>query len=71
MLFFLQLFLSDLLAFLHIRQNTCCLFCFVFSSFYGLLVVLLCSRTWYTLAFHLLYLDELRLFGLLCFTLLV
>ena len=44
------------------------LFFFLFFSFWMVWLVLLCSRTRYTLALHLLYLDELRLFGLLCFT---
>ena len=78
-LFFLQSLFSDLLH--HIPQNTCRLFCFVllcfcfvFSSFFFALIFIMvcalfcCVLVSGTLAFHLFYLGELRLFGLLCFT---
>ena len=41
---------------------------FVFYLFYGLACFLLCSRTRYASISHDLYLDSLRLFGLLCLT---
>ena len=55
------------------------LFCFVFIfvcfrlvsflfSFFHCLACFYCVLVPYSLAIHLLYLDELRLLGLLCFT---
>ena len=65
----------------HILQKTCRLFCFVsfvpfFSSIFFFFLSLFLSWSGLfgsvlvpgTLAFHMLYVDELRLFGLLCFT---
>ena len=59
-----------------ILKNTCRLFCLVFVSFhifsssfcYGLACFVVFSFVPSTLAFHLVYLDELILFGSLCFT---
>ena len=73
---FLQPFLSDLLITFFKTPAVCfALFCFVFlfssSSFVSLFVwsgLFCCVLAPGTLAFHLLYLDELRMFGLLCFT---
>ena len=64
----------------HILQKTCRLFCFVafFLIFFSFLFPFFPLFLWSglfccvlepgTLALHLLYLDDLRLFGLLCFT---
>ena len=76
MLFFWQPFLSDLLASHSSEHLSFVLLCFLFRSLFFFFFLLFfswsglfcCVLVPGTLSFHLLYLDKLRLFVLLCFT---
>ena len=69
MLFFLQPFFPILYRILQ-SIYLLCIFHFSFFLFFSFFTVwlVLFAIVLGTLAFHLLYLDEVRLFGLLCFT---